>query len=69
MYAKAAAMGLDVDNMDYLDPSLLWQTEEKGVSKIDEWSDAEKRPYVDLLMLSQNLKKIIEKLEGPNRIF
>jgi hypothetical protein len=68
MYSIAMSLGLDADAMDYSNPSILWQTDVEGVSQIDHLSDEQKRPYVDILNCSINFRKIVEKLEGPNRV-
>ena len=68
MYSIAMSVGLDADAMDYSNPSILWQTDVEGVSQIDHLPDEEKRPYVDILNCSINFRKIVEKLEGPNRV-
>ena len=68
MYAIATTLGLDAHAMNYSIPEILWQTDTPGVFKIDDYSEEDKRPYVELMHLSQHYKKIIEKLEGPNRV-
>ena len=68
MYELATSLSLDADAMDYTRPEILWQTDVEGVSQIDSKSDEEKKPYVNLMKLSENFTQIVEKLEGPYRV-
>ena len=67
MYSIAAARGLDADNMDYENPDHLWK-DDVGESEVYDLPVEQLRPYLDLQELSLHFKKIVEKLEGPNRV-
>ena len=68
MYELATSLSLDADAMDYTRPEVLWQTDVEGVSLIDDKSEEDKKPYTNLMKLSENFIQIVEKLEGPNRV-
>ena len=68
MFELAFGMGLDADAMDFTQPDVLWQTDVEGVSLIDDFPEADKKPYENLKKLSENFINIVGKLEGPNRV-
>jgi hypothetical protein len=68
MYSMVTTLGFDPDELDYLIPDKLWQTEVVGVSLIDDYNEEQRRPYSQLKKMSEHLSTIVEKLEGPNRV-
>jgi|TARA_B110000263_G_scaffold172434_1_gene150371 hypothetical protein len=67
MYAIATALGFDADTMDYENPDHLWK-DDLGEAEIYSWDIGAQQPYLDLQEISLHFKKIVGKLEGPNRV-